>query len=240
MSNLKQAYLKSKEGAWSYATYKAEASRLAAISETYLPSDPAGLFSQLQLAGYKPYTVKVILMRAAQLVEYGQRYGYFKPGVNEFSRYIQEHAARFKYAYKPRKPSLDFKHALQFIEGIEDVQVKEAALGLLRTGLRISEAQQPSRAFGSVVGKGGAARNTVALPAIARSLVTKLRKELAKVGLTPHALRKLAATRVAELGGREADLLAIFGWRSAQVASYYVQATRSAELLAKLNEEAGR
>lgn len=229
-NNKKQAYLNSKINSWSYATYKAEASRLASIPEELL-EEPAKLYQHFVAQGYKPYTIKTLFVRASQLAEFH--------GCLKVKRFMRDNARLFKYTYQPKKPVLTFEQAREAIAKIADATVRGAALGLLTSGLRISEAQQCSRAQGTVVGKGGASRTTVASQPLAKEMVRKLRKELLTFDLTPHMLRKLAATRVAELGGREADLLAIFGWRSAQVASYYVQSTRSAELLTRLNEEAG-
>lgn len=228
MKNKKQAYLNSKINSWSYATYKAEASRLASIPDELL-NEPQKLYQHFVAQGYKPYTIKTLFVRASQLAEFH--------GSLKVKHFMRDNARLFKHAYQPKKPGLTFDEAREAIAKIADVDVREAALGLLTSGLRISEAQQHSRVQGLVVGKGGASRATVASKPLTKEVVRKLRKELLTIGLTPHMLRKLAATRVAELGGREADLLAIFGWRSAQVASYYVQSTRSAELLEKLSGE---
>lgn len=229
MNKIKQAYLQSKQDSWSYASYKSEASRLASIPDAYLPADPQGLYEHLVKANYKPYTIKTLFIRASELVDFGY------PGQpNEFKRFMRDRARLFKNVYSPKRPPMDFATAVARIKTELSPELAAQALALLSSGLRISEANAVK--IGVVIGKGNKSRQVYNAPTVTIE-PHKLRRALKPLGLTPHSLRKLAATRAVELGAREADLLAIFGWSSMQTAGYYVQATNSASVAAKLLTE---
>lgn len=226
--SLKQRYLASKENAWSYASYKSEASRLASIPEEYLPNDPAGFYRHCVNGGYMAYTIKTLFIRAAQLAAFG-----WPNQVNQYTKFMQENARLFKNAYTPKRPQLSFAEAVERIRTELKPEVAAQAFALLASGLRISEANNVKN--GVVVGKGNKARQVHNAPEV-RIVAHQLRKALRPLGLTPHSLRKLAATRAVELGAREAELLAMFGWNSMQTASLYVTAANTAGLAAKLKE----
>lgn len=228
METLKQRYLASKENAWSYASYKSEASRLASIPEEYLPNDPAGFYRYCTIQSYKPYTVKTLFIRASQLAGFG-----WPNQENKFAKFMQENARLFKNAYTPKRPQMTFNEAVALIKANMAPELAAQAFALLSSGLRISEANNVKN--GVVIGKGSKPRQVHNTPEV-RIVPHQLRKALRPLGLTPHSLRKLAATRAVELGAREAELLAMFGWNSMQTASLYVTAANTAGLAAKLKE----
>jgi integrase len=138
----------------------------------------------------------------------------------------------------PKKPTVTFSEALNHLRTCQllDEPTRVFALAMLTSGLRLSEALKVNGAT-MVIGKGGKARQVYNAPLTSDGVsIKRLRTSLATVGLTPHMLRKLAATQAVELGAREADLLAMFGWSSAQTASYYVQATKTGDIAAKMKE----
>ena len=228
MSTLKQRYLASKENAWSYASYKSEASRLASIPEEYLPNDPAGFYRHCVNGAYMAYTIKTLFIRAAQLAGFG-----WPNQENKFSQFMRDNARLFKNAYIPKRPQLTFGEAVTRIRAELTPEMAAQAFALLSSGLRISEANRVS--MGIVVGKGNKSRQVHNAPEVT-IVAHQLRRALKPLGLTPHSLRKLAATRAVELGAREAELLAMFGWNSMQTASLYVTAANTASLAAKLKE----
>ncbi len=230
MQELIDAYLSSKSTSWSDTTLKSEAARLRLIKQADL-QDAAGLYKRLVKQGYKPYSIKTIFIRAGGLVEFGVASGYLPPQINSFQQFLHENARLFRHAYVPKKPSCTFEEARAKINTLEPA-MQQQALALLASGLRISEAVTV-RTDGTVLGKGGRRRQVINAPSCSFQ-IDKLRKALTSIGLTPHMLRKLAATKAVELGAREADLLAIFGWSSAQTASYYVQATNVDKVSAAL------
>lgn len=224
---LKQRYLESKENAWSPTTYKGERARLNQIPDEFIPENPKGFLAYCHAQGYKPYTIKTLFIRASQLASYG--------GSATYANYTRDNANEFKrLVYTPRKPGMSFAEAVERIKANLSEEMAKQAFALLASGLRISEAN--CVVDGRVIGKGGRERAVINAPKVTIN-ATKLRRALAGIGLTPHSLRKLAATRAVELGAREADLLAIFGWTSYQTASYYVQAVNVADVAAKLQIE---
>jgi len=226
---IKQRYIESKQNSWSPSTIKSERARLASIPDKYLPDDPKGFHAHCLTVGMKPYTIKTLFIRAGELVSFG-----WPSTPNKYKQFMQANAKLFKHAYQPRRPGLTFQEAVASIKAKLPEAEACMALSLLASGLRISEANCVVN--GTVIGKGGRPRQVANAPKVYID-THKLRVALKRINLTPHMLRKLAATHAVEVGAREADLLAIFGWRSAQTASYYVQETRAREVASKLMED---
>lgn len=229
MSKIKEQYLLSKRDSWSYASYKSEASRLASIPDAFLPNDPAGFYEHLVKANYKPYSIKTLFIRASELVDFG-----YPNQSNKFKQFMRERARLFKAVYSPKRPPMDFATAVARIKAELTPELAAQALALLSSGLRISEANAVK--FGAVIGKGNKSRQVYNAPQVTIE-PHKLRRALKPLGLTPHSLRKLAATRAVELGARESELLALFGWSSMQTASYYLTASGVDNISKKLLTE---
>jgi integrase len=233
-----QPYLDSKEHSWAPTTHTTERSRLQHVARLLggtvdeMPAvEPTVLINALKRLGYTVYATKTTLIRVGELYAFN--------GDTSVKDWLKQNSRVFKAAYVPRKASMSFADAVQAIERLPTPQMQAFARGLLVSGLRISEAFKADLANGTVVGKGNRVRavpNAEMVTATPGCSATKFRDELRKLGLTPHMLRKIAATRAVELGAREADLLAIFGWTNMQTASYYVQASRASEVAAKLKE----
>lgn len=223
---MKQKYLQSRiEDGLSDTTIAAMRSRLAKIPDAFLPSDPAGLHKHLIAEGYSPYTIKQMMTLATQVA-----------GSAAFASYMKKKQRAFANVYAPKKVPLTFDEALASIKSMPDGD-REFALGLLASGLRISEAAKLDES-GQVVGKGSKLRAVanadmvVAEPPL--SIDTFRRRLKEATGLTPHQLRKLAATKFVELGAREAELCGLFGWSSFQTASIYIQAQNTDTMAAKV------
>ena len=93
------------------------------------------------------------------------------------------------------------------------------AMELLNTGLRLHEYEKVSD--GEVVGKGGKRRAVFGRVSKQSVREGRFRQDLARVGLTPHRLRKVFATHL----GRQVDvfdLCAVMGWSSVETARSYV------------------
>lgn len=226
MKDLIEAYLKDHESAWAPSTLKSERSRLTAIAD-HLEHSPDIVFKYLQSIGQAPYTIKTTFIRIAALEKWANR-----PPL--FQTFLEKHANRFKHAYEPVRTDITYDRALGLIKS--NLRGNEAAhaLSLLRTGLRISESYQVSEEM--VKGKGNKLRKVYGK---IESTVPKstLSRKLKAVGLTPHLLRKLCATRLAEKGASAADLCKIFGWSSITTAYSYLEA-REEERLDSLMETA--
>ena len=214
---MKQKYLQSRiEDGLSDTTIKAMRSRLAKIPDQFLPKDPAGLHKHLIAEGYSPYTIKQMMTLATQVA-----------GSDAFASYMKKKQRALANVYAPKKVPLTFDEALACMKESMPDGDREFALGLLASGLRISEAAKLDDS-GQVVGKGSKLRAVANADMVSakppKSIDTFRRRLKEATGLTPHQLRKLAATKFVELGAREAELCALFGWSAFATASIYIQA----------------
>lgn len=210
-----EAYLKDHETAWSPTTLKSESSRLRrALSISQVPSE---LYERL-LKTHKPYTIKTTFIGLSRLEKWCAERGHIKKSMG-FHEFVRKHRNKFKHVYDRVPVACTYDQALSRIGELRE-PYKTAAMELLKTGLRISE---PARvAQGCVVGKGGKKRRvfgeiTTVVPK------STLHAKLQAVGLKPHDLRKLFATRLAERGAAPADLCRVMGWSSLETAYRYLQ-----------------
>jgi hypothetical protein len=219
-------YLKSKETSWSKSTQESERFRLKSCGSA-IQSEPRDLYERLSRTS-KPYAIKTSFIRLGEVYEFGIQRGVFL-GPNVWKQFIKEHANLFKHAYTREKINVTFEEAKELIAGIQNQAAREHASYILNTGLRISESYSASD---YVKGKGGKTSKVFGPSGdgIQKVPESTLRFHLAKVGLKPHSLRKLAATKAAERGAELADLCEIFGWSSVATASIYLQAKRDDKL----------
>lgn len=226
MRELIAPYLETKESAWASSTWRSERSRLNAVS-IYLGKTPAEVH-KIAKKTMKPYTVKTLFIRLADMESWSKKdYGYRK--------YLHTHKNLFKHAYHKKEIGVDYETAVEAIRGLPGTDPARAhSLGILRTGCRLDESYRVSD--GIVKGKGGKSRKIFGTIEVTVPKSTLSRK-LKAVGLTPHMLRKLCATRLAEKGASPADLCKVFGWSSISTAYRYLQPKDDAKLAALM--EAG-
>lgn len=215
-----EAYLKDHETAWAPSTLKSESARLRRLSP-HLDLTPEALHEHLIKAGKKPYTIKTTFIRLVDLERWA--------GLDKrFARYMEKHGRRFKHLYVKEEVKITYAEAYKRIMGLGS-PCREHALGMLQCGVRISESYNVQA--GEVIGKGGKPRKvygTIKETAAKSTLTRKLKA----VGLKPHMLRKLCATRLAEKGASPADLCKVFGWTSIETAYQYLQPKDDARLAA--------
>ena len=236
MQKLVTSYLESKKDSWSESTLRSERFRMKVLTAEHL-ANPQALYDQLLSEERKPYSIKTTFVRAGELAEFAIEQGLLS-GPNKVKEFIEKQARLFKRAYVPKTVDMTFEQAVELIEKLPNEHDRAKATELLFTGMRFSESLTLTE-DGRVETKGGGFREV----SLAKDMVHKpftrchstFYKNLKKVGLTPHMLRKLCATKLASLGATEADLMKIFGWRNSQMASIYVQAQREAEFRDKLN-----
>jgi integrase len=227
-----QAYLDSKAMAWSETTRRSETSRLKSVASLVELANPQAAYTKLLSEGYGAYSIKTIFVRLAALQAWRLQTGRAR-GKNHFADYLKSHARLFKYAYKKERLALTFEEAKKKLAELAPEE-RLAAESLLKTGLRISEFT--SVIDGQVIGKGGKPREVFAdVPVYGKSLAT-LRRKLKTLGLKPHSLRKLCATRLLEAGLSTADLCEIFGWADIRTANSYVQPKRASALRAAVEQ----
>lgn len=237
MLELVDKYIEARSFAWSRSTQISERSRLRSVSEL-ITLTPQEAYSKLKQT-HKPYTIKTAFIRMGEFYQWLIDTG-VKVGPNPFKAFTKDFASLFKNAYTKERLSVEYADAVSRINSIKNEQVRIKALELLATGCRWTESFTEHR--GVVTGKGGRSRRIFRPAEFAAPLTnppsyTTFRRELSSVGLKPHTLRKLAATRFVECGAREADLLALMGWTSIQTASSYLQ-SKSDEGLAHIVSQA--
>lgn len=237
MKHLIMAYIEDKKLAWSPTTLKSEAARLASHAGLLL-SSPEEAWAAL--ASLKPYTRVTTWTRMCQFVDWAIGAGHLA-GPNQFSIFRSRNARLFKHSYNPALPAITFDGAKKSLENIADAAIQRRALLLLYSGLRYHELDLVTN--GAVRGKGGRVRQ-VYVPDIPgpeyNGTYHAFWRALASVGLKPHTLRKLALTRLVELGANEFELREIAGWASIQTASSYIKANdgRKKQLMEKLRNAA--
>jgi integrase len=212
MKNLIKPYLEDHETAWAPTTLKSEKSRLNKLAP-HLNLSPKDLHQLLKEQGKAPYTIKTIFIRLADM----EKWGKLEP---KFQAYIEKHQNRFKHAYQKTEVRLSFEEASERLGALPE-PYRSMGMGLLKSGLRISEAYKVED--GKVEGKGGKVRKVfgdIIKTSVPRSTFSR---KLKAVGLTPHTLRKLCATRLADKGATAADLCKVFGWTDIKTAYQYLQ-----------------
>lgn len=220
-------YIQSKSNAWSASSLKSEAARLHQLADV-IALGPQAVYDYL-FTKQSPYTIKTTFIRLTAF------YDFAEPGhPNPFRQFMQENARLFKGVYARREVEVDYLEARKRIGQIVDLEARQLADFILHTGCRSTEALT-YKGTGEVLGKGGKVRKLITLnqapyPVNHSLTYSKFHKALHTVGLKPHTLRKLYATKLVEGGLREADLMSIMGWTNMQTASYYLIPKQGATL----------
>lgn len=217
MRDLINEYLADKKSGWAETTFNSERSRLKSLSQ-YLDQSPAQVHLMLINDGHKPYAIKTAFIRICSLEAWAVENQ--KISKTPFKSYMDKQRNRFKHAYVKEDLDVTFEEALQRIQKLESPH-REMAMSLLQTGVRISEAYKVNN--GRVIGKGGKPR-TIYGKIKATAPRSSFSRHLSRVGLKPHSLRKLWATRLGEKGATPADLCKAAGWSSISTAYAYLQA----------------
>lgn len=197
---------------------RSEESRLYALAAN-LDGNPDNLWAAIE--DRKPYTRATVWTRVTDFWNWCQARGY--TSTNPYAVYREENAKLFKHVYSPRKPTMSYEEARKRIESISNAGARRKALELLASGMRYTESLTRDNE-GYVVGKGGRVRETFVPELDGPAFSGKyheLRRELARVGLKPHMLRKLFATKLAAKAN-EFELCEIMGWSALQTAKAYV------------------
>lgn len=220
-------YIESKKLAWAPSTLRSEQARLhGAIDLINLGAE--ALYHEGSKR-YSLYALKTLFIRASALATFCDA----KEG-NSFKNFLRDNARLFKNAYIKEEVNVTYEEACKLVEGMDDGAARMAAQLILQTGLRSNEALQYDGS-GFVVGKGSKLRPVMSEQAIPEALrkeltYSKFYKALSKVGLKPHTLRKLVATKLVDAGIKEMDLLKIMGWSNIVTAASYLQGRTNKEL----------
>lgn len=235
-------YLDFHKTAWTESCYKSEAARLKKI--VHIIKTDTGMSGNefhrsLMDRGYGSYTIKTMLIRAASYYEFGSNKGVFPKGMNPFKNEMQRSRTAMNRAYRPERLKVDFDTAREKISLIKDEAVRDFCMALLNSGLRIEEAYNVNHETSSVVGKGGIERTVFFDYKGEPPSDYRVRTALKEIGLKPHSLRKLLATKLSRSGFSHADIKRIFGWSSITTADKYFQAKQDDKLRQELKEVLG-
>ena len=219
MTHQINSYIESKVGAWAPSTLSSEKARLMAV-KGFLDKNPQELWNYCELNKTKSYSRVTLFTRVIDFLSLNNIELCIK-----YKEFRKNNSRLFKNCYKRKVVSITFDEAINRIKGIRDKQVKLKALQLINSGMRYTESM--IIVDGKITGKGNKDRDVFA-PAIFKKVCfgksySTLLRQLKLVGLTPHMLRKLFATKAVEIGMKEADLLKIMGWESIITAQYYLQ-----------------
>ena len=227
MQELIDRYIKDHKFAWASSTLASERSRLAKVAPLLSTSeDPQVIYNSVRCK-LKPYAVQTLYTRLTHFYGWLLDEG-LRTGPNVFARWRRKNRLLFQGAYKREKLDVTFDEAKIRIAGIQDEDTRNTAFSLLHTGMRIHELAKVSG--NTVVGKGGKERKVYGEVPEVRVSQSRLRTALKTVGLKPHSLRKLFATRLARNGARPEDLCEVMGWSSIKTAYWYLQPRKEAEL----------
>jgi integrase len=182
------------------------------MSKYLSPVNPQQAYEDLKDI-YKPYTLKTMFIRSGHFEQWLGK-------TNEFKKWMRLHTNLFKHAYKSEELGITYDEAKERISTIRDKKVRDDCLALLSSGLRIAEITQISGS--EVYGKGRKTRPYFGNH-VFQSSSNQIRTALKRIGLKPHSLRKLFATRLVEKGMKPQDLCKVMGWGSIQTAYRYLQ-----------------
>lgn len=222
MKELIHRYIEDRKLAWSPTTLRSELYRLREVQEI-LDGNPQRLWDHLA-SRQKPYSRVTSWTRVTAFWDWMVREG-LMTGSNPYHAFRQKNARLFKHVYQTKTPAVSFDEAAKRLNLLTG-RARGLGLQMLGTGERFFESQQETDDRGRVVGKGSKPRHTYRpeAPGEAGSIsYASFRRALQAVGLAPHDLRKLFATRMAELGATEVDLLKAMGWSSMETAKRYLQ-----------------
>lgn len=227
MSVKSQIYLEAKRLAWAPSTMRSEARRLTKYC--YLVEggfDAEAIYKELVAADLAPYSIKTLMIRLSDF----QTWLGLPATIKKF---METNTRLFKFAYETERLQITYEAAKRLILRIREPEMQTAALIMLEGGLRSCELK--TLKGGWVTGKGGKRREVYLRPEFMqfefKSTYAALYRALRQVGLKPHTLRKLCATRLWEQpGANDMDLMEVFGWATIDTSKRYRQPKRSTEL----------
>lgn len=230
---LVKEYIDSKRLAWARTSQKNELARLRKHGPDVM-NDPKEVYEKLKKT-MKPYSIKTTFVRLGQFLQWQIDTDKIPPMKNHWKVFLKTHALLFKHAYQSERLKITYDEAKALVDSITEDQYRYAAQQLLEGGLRYCEL----RTFDgeAVVGKGSKPRSVFLRPDLGmfryRGSYTPLYKRLKELGLKPHTLRKLCATKFSSKPGvNDIDTCEVFGWESIETSKKYRQPKRLAHLSA--------
>lgn len=232
-SELVNEYIRSKGLAWARSSLKNERSRLNKHGHK-VNRDPKEVYEELKASGMCNHSIKTTYVRLGQFLQWLIENDKMSPvKLNPWKNFLKTHALLFKHAYQVERLKITYDQAKAIVDSMSQDQYRKAAQQLLEGGLRYCEL----RTFDgeAVIGKGSKPRNVFLRADLAsfryRGSYSALYVRLKAVGLKPHTLRKLCATRFSTKAGvSDVDVCEVFGWESIETSKKYRQPQRRERL----------
>lgn len=227
-----EAYLASKSNSCAASTLSGMGRRLKPIAAS-LNGDPHALWAVLE-AKYSPYTRVTLWVTVTSFWDWMIEEGH-TDGPNRYTEFRKRNRNFFKNTYARRAVEFTYEEVREKVLGIDDDATREKALQLLTGGLRYTESKTLTP-DGYLMGKGASPRKAYVAPVDYRQSYSTFLREMKKVGITPHVLRKVTATKL----GRVMDditLMEVFGWKSIETSKFYRQPMKEAETRKIIDEE---
>lgn len=231
-------YLNSKKLAWAHSSQKNERYRLLMHGQSVM-RDPEVVYKELHERGMKDHSIKTTFVRLSQFFQWLVDTDKIAPSKNPWKLFMKSHALLFKHAYRTERLKVSFDDAKRLIDAMPEDEYKAAAKQLLEGGLRYCELSTFDGQ--GVIGKGSKPRSVFLRDGLKdfryHGSYSALYVRLKAVGLKPHTLRKLCATRFStEAGISDVDICEIFGWESIETSKKYRQPQRREYLAAALQK----
>jgi len=229
-------YIESKKYSWSETTKRSERARLNSLSK-HAHMSPEELYEHLVNKNMKVYSIKTAFLRLKSFLDFLIESG-VKDGPNLFSQFIRKNVRLFKYAYERKSVEMSFSEGVKRCKTIRNSACRRKALEIIGSGLRLSEHRSVDRDNGRVKGKGGKTRK-IRIPDVSGSRReysdSTFRRELGRVGLRPHDLRKLYATKLLHEGMNIVDVARLLGHNSITTTEKYIQDLNEKDLYKKID-----
>lgn len=220
MVELINKYVEDMKLRWSESTIRSEKSRLTNLAVTLETGRPEALWIATQKL--QPYARTTTWTRVIAFIDWAIQSG-AQVGPNKYKIFREKNVRQFKNTYRRSAPSISYNEAIARINQHPNPQVRAKAMDLLKTGMRWTESF--TLQDGWIIGKGGKSRR-VSKHAKAAPFTASYHtfwREMRKVGLKPHDLRKIAAYQLLKSGANPFELAQIMGWSSVNTAMSYIQ-----------------
>lgn len=224
MTEFVDQYIGSKSMAWARSSIKNERARLRKHGHKVMDK-PEEVYQDLKKT-MRPYSIKTTFVRFGQFFQWLIDNDKIPPAKNHWKLFLQSHALLFKHAYQIERLKMTFDEAKVLVDSMTEEHYRQAAQqllygGLRSCGLRTFDGEQ-------VIGKGSKPRAVFFEGDLKnfryKGCYSALYKRLKKIGLKPHTLRKLCATKFStQPGVTDIDTCEIFGWESIETSKKYRQ-----------------
>lgn len=215
-----QSFLDVNKMAWSESTKRTERARFNKLLPV-LDGTAQKLWDFMEMKS--PYYKLITFNRVIEFFSHS-----FPLKENTYKIWKKKNARLFKHVYNREEIGISFEEAKNKIMSIKDDLFRNKAMELLTTGMRYNESLSLNKDTLTIIGKGNKPRKVFISEEMRKAQKYNgpywaFYSELSKIGIKPHTLRKLFATKLVQKNVSQVDLLKIMGWESMQTAAIYLQ-----------------